>query len=165
MCGRKTLTRDMQSIIEELAIEDWQDPDSYFPSYNITPTQSSPILINDQRRTVKFMRWGLIPSWARDESIGSRMINARAETILKKPSFQTWCPNNAVSWSPMAIMNGKRGTGNQSPTISGILKKNFCPWRVCGTDGSILMENPYYPTRLLPQHQRKILSTFIIACL
>ncbi|NHZ87399.1 MAG: hypothetical protein GWP19_16275, partial [Planctomycetia bacterium] len=46
MCGRKTLTKDMQSITEELAIEEWENPDNYLPSYNIAPTQTSPILID-----------------------------------------------------------------------------------------------------------------------
>lgn len=88
MCGRKTLTRDMQSIIEELAIEEWED-DSYLPSYNIAPTQVTPILLHQEdSRVVKPMKWGLIPSWSKDESIGSKMINARVETLTEKPSFQ-----------------------------------------------------------------------------
>ena len=67
MCGRKTLTEDMQSIIEELAIQEWEDPDNYLPSYNIAPTQTSPILIDDGVRRVKSMRWGLIPSWSKQD--------------------------------------------------------------------------------------------------
>ncbi|NQU28749.1 MAG: SOS response-associated peptidase [Candidatus Marinimicrobia bacterium] len=93
MCGRKTLTEDMQSIIEELAIQEWEDPDNYIPSYNIAPTQTSPILIDDGSRRVKPMRWGLIPSWSKDMSFGARMINARAETIQDKPSFRNLLPN------------------------------------------------------------------------
>lgn len=89
MCGRKTLTRDMLTIIEDLAIDDWQDPEGYFPSYNIAPTQVSPILIYQAKRVVRPMRWGLIPNWARDKAIGARMINARAETLLEKPSFRS----------------------------------------------------------------------------
>ena len=50
MCGRKTLTKDMKSIIEELAIEEWENPDNYIPSYNIAPTQNSPILIDNGKR-------------------------------------------------------------------------------------------------------------------
>ncbi len=92
MCGRKTLTRDIQSIIEEMAIEEWQDSDLYTPSFNIAPTQSAPIMIDHMGRKVKSMKWGLIPSWAKDESIGSRLINARAETLLQKPSFQNLVP-------------------------------------------------------------------------
>lgn len=93
MCGRKTLTEDMQSIIEELAIQEWEDPDNYLPSYNIAPTQTSPILIDDGVRRVKSMRWGLIPSWSKDMSFSARMINARAETLLEKPSFRNLLPN------------------------------------------------------------------------
>ena len=94
MCGRKTLTRDMQSIIQELAIDEWQD-DNFYPSYNIAPTQSSPILIGEgSSRIVRSMKWGLIPSWSKDESIGSKMINARSETIQEKPSFQNLINQN-----------------------------------------------------------------------
>lgn len=127
MCGRKTLTRDMQSIIEELAIEDWQDPDSYFPSYNITPTQSSPILIHDQGRTVKFMRWGLIPGWARDESIGSRLINARAETILEKPSFQNLVPKQRCVVITDGYYEWKKGHGKSIPHYIRHPEKKLLP--------------------------------------
>lgn len=92
MCGRKTLTVDMQAIISELAVEEWEDPESYFPSYNSAPTQSSPVLLDTGKRVVKAMRWGLVPSWAREASIGSRMINARAETLPEKPSFKPLLP-------------------------------------------------------------------------
>ena len=92
MCGRKTLTRDVQSIIEEMAIEEWQDADLYTPSFNIAPTQSNPIMIDHMGRRVKLMKWGLIPNWAKDESIGSKLINARSETLLQKPSFQKLVP-------------------------------------------------------------------------
>jgi putative SOS response-associated peptidase YedK len=94
MCGRKTLTKDMQSIIEELAIEEWENPDNYLPNYNIAPTQNSPILIDSGKRIVKPMRWGLIPSWAKDEKFGARMINARIETLTEKPSYRNLLPKN-----------------------------------------------------------------------
>jgi putative SOS response-associated peptidase YedK len=93
MCGRKTLTKDMQSIIEELAIEEWENPDNYIPSYNIAPTQNSPILIYNNKRIVKPMRWGLIPSWAKDEKFGVRLINARIETLMEKPSYRNLVSN------------------------------------------------------------------------
>ena len=88
MCGRKTLTVDMRSVIEELAIEEWEDPESYIPSYNIAPTQVSPVLIYNKKRIVKPMRWGLIPSWAKDAKFASKMINARIETLTEKPSYR-----------------------------------------------------------------------------
>jgi putative SOS response-associated peptidase YedK len=94
MCGRKTLTKDMQSIIEELAIEEWENPDNYLPKYNIAPTQNSPILIDNGKRIVKLMRWGLIPSWAKDEKFGAKMINARIETLTEKSSYKNLLPRN-----------------------------------------------------------------------
>ena len=94
MCGRKTLTKDMKSIIEELAIEEWENPDNYIPSYNIAPTQNSPILIDNGKRTIRAMRWGLIPSWAKDDKFGAKMINARIETLTEKPSYKNLLQRN-----------------------------------------------------------------------
>jgi len=88
MCGRKTLTKDLKSIIEDLSIGEWEHPEYYSPSYNITPGQKSPILIHDEIRRVKWMQWGLIPSWANDINVGYKMINARSETLTRKPSYQ-----------------------------------------------------------------------------
>ncbi len=63
------------------------------PRYNIAPTQSVPVVRLDQDAAREFclLRWGLIPFWARDPSIGSRMINARAETAASKPAFRQAC--------------------------------------------------------------------------
>jgi putative SOS response-associated peptidase YedK len=60
------------------------------PRYNIAPTQAVPVvrLSEDGERELELLRWGLIPSWARDPTIGSRMINARAETVHQKPAFR-----------------------------------------------------------------------------
>jgi putative SOS response-associated peptidase YedK len=92
MCGRKTLTKDIQSIIEEMAIESWDDSELYQLNYNIAPTQTSPVIVDKMGRHAKIMKWGLIPNWATDASIGSKLINARAETLLEKPSFQHLVP-------------------------------------------------------------------------
>ncbi len=59
----------------------------YAPSYNIAPTQNVLTVVGGEERRGGYMRWGLIPFWAKDKSIGSRMINARAETVAEKPSF------------------------------------------------------------------------------
>jgi len=59
------------------------------PTYNAAPTQNLPVILNSEPTTIKLCRWGLIPSWAKEERIGNRMINARAETLLQKPSFRT----------------------------------------------------------------------------
>ena len=54
MCGRKTLTKNMQSIFEELAIDEWENSEDYSPSYNIAPGQRSPIIIQRDKRIVKW---------------------------------------------------------------------------------------------------------------
>ena len=61
------------------------------PRYNISPTQDIAAIRRDPTGTVElaFLRWGLVPHWAKDASIGNRMINARAETLAEKPSFRT----------------------------------------------------------------------------
>jgi len=56
------------------------------PRYNVAPAQPSPII--DQSGQLALLRWGLIPSWAKDPSVGNRMINARAETVAQKPAFR-----------------------------------------------------------------------------
>ena len=57
-------------------------------SYNIAPTQDVPVVVNEDGNRLTLCRWGLIPPWSKDASIGSRMINARAETVADKPSFK-----------------------------------------------------------------------------
>src|SRR5690348_15899927 len=59
--------------------------------YNIAPSQEVPVIIrhDDGRNEAKVMKWGLVPSWAPDPSIGQRIINARSETLLQMPSFKT----------------------------------------------------------------------------
>jgi putative SOS response-associated peptidase YedK len=63
-------------------------PPSFAPRYNIAPSQPVLAIPNDGRQTGDFFVWGLIPSWAKDPSIGSRLINARGETLGEKPSFR-----------------------------------------------------------------------------
>tara|TARA_B100001248_G_scaffold73243_1_gene52150 strand:+ start:422 stop:1111 length:690 start_codon:yes stop_codon:yes gene_type:complete len=92
MCGRKTLSKDIASIIKEMDIEEWE-AHNYKPNYNIAPTDFSPVIIKDEKKKAKMMRWGLIPAWSKNEQIGSKMINARLETVLEKPSFSSLVNN------------------------------------------------------------------------
>jgi putative SOS response-associated peptidase YedK len=56
---------------------------TFAPRYNIAPSQSVPVIVKGERgNEAKLMKWGLVPSWASDPSIGNRMVNARAETLL-----------------------------------------------------------------------------------
>lgn len=86
MCGRYTAAADPKTFAEQFDVE-WTAP-FHPPRYNAAPTQLLPVVLNEDRRRIQLLRWGLIPSWAKDESIGNRMINARAETLAEKPSFR-----------------------------------------------------------------------------
>lgn len=85
MCGRFTLTIDPEQLALAFGLATVPD---FIPRYNIAPTQNALVITGDQPNEAQFMRWGLIPSWAKDPAIGSRLINARAETAAEKPSFR-----------------------------------------------------------------------------
>jgi putative SOS response-associated peptidase YedK len=89
MCGRFTL-RTPAAALGQLFLFD--PPEQAPPRFNIAPTQPvAAVRLGDDKSTRQFasLRWGLIPSWADDPSIGSRMINARAETVADKPAFRS----------------------------------------------------------------------------
>ncbi|OLS40358.1 SOS response-associated peptidase [Bacillus sp. MRMR6] len=89
MCGRFTLTASVDELVDRFDIEFFLQQEQYAPSYNIAPSQSVLSVINDgEQNKMGFLRWGLIPAWAKDPSIGFKMINARAETLHEKPSFR-----------------------------------------------------------------------------
>jgi len=86
MCGRFSLTANLNNLQARF---DFEGRDLvYRLRYNVAPTQAVLAVVNDGRNRAEFMRWGLIPFWAKDPGVGSRMINARAETVAKKPSFR-----------------------------------------------------------------------------
>lgn len=86
MCGRYTLTTDPLVLMERFHLTSADVVVT--PRYNIAPTQPVAIVYDVSPRVLSAARWGLIPSWAKDASIGTRMINARAETLAEKPSFR-----------------------------------------------------------------------------
>ncbi len=87
MCGRFTLTVDPGDLQEAFpGVEVGSAP---APRYNIAPTQPVAVIANNASNKLDYFVWGLIPSWAKDPEIGSRMINARADTLAEKPSFRS----------------------------------------------------------------------------
>lgn len=89
MCGRYTLLSSPKAIQEHFALD--KAPD-LGPRYNIAPTQQVAAIRRPDPtspRELVRLRWGLVPSWADDLSIGNRLINARAETVAGKPSFRS----------------------------------------------------------------------------
>jgi putative SOS response-associated peptidase YedK len=86
MCGRFTLTVDPADLQDQFS--NYTLPANYAPRFNIAPSQPVLAIPNDDKDTADFFIWGLIPIWAKDPSIGNRLINARAETLAEKPSFR-----------------------------------------------------------------------------
>jgi putative SOS response-associated peptidase YedK len=87
MCGRFVLITDLKNIQKNFNVQEVFC--QYQPSWNIAPGQLVPAIINhDGKNRLVCFRWGLIPSWSKDASIDDKLINARAETVDKKPSFR-----------------------------------------------------------------------------
>ena len=86
MCGRFYLDVPADELMSHFGLE---LAPALEPRYNIAPSQSVPVILNGARgRELRMLRWGLIPFWAKDEKIGYRTINARAETVDSKPAFR-----------------------------------------------------------------------------
>ncbi len=87
MCGRFSLTANEAELNLRFELAGGEAP--YVPRYNGAPTQMLAVITGENPRRLSYHRWGLIPPWAKDISIGNKMINARAETITEKASFRT----------------------------------------------------------------------------
>jgi len=92
MCGRYAAAKDPGALVEEFEVASVPE-ESLSPDYNVAPTRKVYVVVDRSgdegvQRTLSIARWGLVPSWAKDPSIGSRMINARAETVAEKPAFR-----------------------------------------------------------------------------
>ena len=85
MCGRFTLTTDIATVAKAFGVTQSLQAS---PRYNVAPTQEVVSILRNGSAHMEWLQWGLIPSWAKDEAIGSKMINARAETLAEKPSFK-----------------------------------------------------------------------------
>ena len=86
MCGRYAQRTDPKKLAKEFKVA---EAPAVEPRYNIAPTQEV-LAVNEtgDGREMRFFRWGLVPSWAKDTSMGARLINARCETVAEKPAFR-----------------------------------------------------------------------------
>ena len=114
MCGRFVGFRRLEELIEHFPIDVANVNVS--PSYNVAPTQEILAIVrHDDRNHLEKLHWGLVPFWAKDTTNGSRMINARSETVAVKPSFRT-----AFKWRRCLILadgfyEWKGVKGNKQP--------------------------------------------------
>ncbi|UQA59448.1 SOS response-associated peptidase [Polyangium aurulentum] len=90
MCGRYTLTNVAPNLIGPLfGVDEFP---AFSPRYNVSPTQDAPVVRVVEpgaKRSLSLLRWGLVPAWAKDVAIGSRMINARGDTAPEKPAYRS----------------------------------------------------------------------------
>lgn len=86
MCGRYSLSSDGDALVEEFGVTDLA---AWSPRFNIAPSQAVPVLVrNGEALEATSFYWGLVPAWAKDRKMQSRLINARAESVAEKPSFR-----------------------------------------------------------------------------
>lgn len=87
MCGRYSLSSDGDALVEEFGVTDLA---AWSPRFNIAPSQAVPVLVrNGEALEATSFYWGLVPAWAKDRKMQSRLINARAESVAEKPSFRS----------------------------------------------------------------------------
>jgi len=121
---RAKLPDDVSEIKLVLKI-DFDEIGDYQPRWNAAPTSNLPVVTC----ILTLMRWGLIPSWAKDLKIGYSTFNARAETPTKRAAFRgAWRPDCAVSSSPTAITNGEMPTSSRSRSRWPIARPDDARW-------------------------------------
>lgn len=130
MCGRFTLTTDPGQLQESFP---WLSiPNGITPRYNIAPTQPVAVVPNDGKNRLDFFNWGLVPSWAKDPSIGNKMINARAETLQEKPSFRSAFRRRRCLILADGFFEWRQDAGAKTKTPMYIRLKSEKPFALAG---------------------------------
>ncbi|OGO33861.1 MAG: hypothetical protein A2W35_00960 [Chloroflexi bacterium RBG_16_57_11] len=131
MCGRFTLTASPEQL--QQAIPGLNVPTAKMAArYNIAPSQPVAVVPNDGQMKLDYFVWGLIPSWAKDPSIGNRMINARGETLAEKPSFRTAFRRRRCLILADGFFEWKQNPGSKTKTPMYIHLKSGQPFAFAG---------------------------------
>lgn len=123
MCGRFTLRTPSNVLVQQFLLD--SSPE-LSPRYNIAPTQDVAVVRtggDDPQRRLVLLRWGLIPSWAKDPAMGNRMINARGESVADKPSFRAAfkrrrclvLADGYYEWKKTPAAKGGKSQGKKQP--------------------------------------------------
>jgi len=143
MCGRFSLVADPDDLREAFP---WLNiPVSNSPRYNIAPSQPVAVIPNEGENQLDYFVWGLIPYWAKDPAIGNRMINARSETLLEKPSFRSAFKRRRCLIPASGFYEWKVDPGRKAKEPMYIRMKTGKPFALAGLwenwnspDGSII---------------------------
>jgi putative SOS response-associated peptidase YedK len=178
MCGRYATSARHEDLAEDFQVDDLFDglPG---PDYNVAPTVAVPAIFErkvkdtgEVRRRLAPLVWGLVPSWAKDVSIGSRMINARLETVAEKPAFRKAFAarrcllpaDGFYEWySPETVPTGQGPTG-RGPTGRGKGKPKKQPFFIHRTDGGLLVMAGIYEIWRDPAKDRDDDSAWLRTC-
>jgi putative SOS response-associated peptidase YedK len=142
MCGRYVLATKPQQLALDfgaaLAVE-LSEPD-----YNVAPTKPVPaVLVREDRRVLTALRWGLVPFWAKDPSIGAKMINARIETAAEKPAFRRSlakrrCLLPADGYFEWRAPSADEAAVPERGAAKRAAKPRKQPYYICSSDGGVL---------------------------
>ncbi len=153
MCGRSSLTKTEKEIEARFHATFYSEELERYnplPNFNVAPTQMHPVITEKDPNFIHLFRWGLIPFWAKNVSIGSKMINARLETLLLKPVFKN-------------LLSSKRCLvpldGFYEWKTEGKIKT---PYRIITTDQSIFSVAGLYDIWKVPDTGENIYSFTII---
>jgi putative SOS response-associated peptidase YedK len=128
MCGRFAQRTDAKRLAKEFKVREVPEVQ---PRYNIAPTQDilSIRQAEDEREAV-FLKWGLVPSWAKDTSIGAKLINARSETVTEKPSFREAFKKRRCIIPADGFYEWQRTNGKKQPFFFHL--RDDCPFGFAG---------------------------------
>lgn len=127
MCGRYTLTASIQKVAETFGVPATLETE---PRYNVAPAQPVMTIMRNDEAHLAMLQWGLIPSWAKDAAIGSKMINARAETLAEKPSFKRLLRSRRCLIPADGFYEWKKQYGGKTPMY--ITMKDGQPFAFAG---------------------------------
>ena len=128
MCGRYVLSTPAPALSKEFGLE--QTLFTIQPNYNIAPSQPIIVIANEGEKKAIQSRWGFVPHWAKDPSIGHKMINARAETVAEKPAFRDAFKNHRCLIPSDGFFEWRKEKGGKVPLF--IHLKNGQPFSFAG---------------------------------
>jgi len=152
MCGRSSLTKtekEIESRFQATFYSEELERYNPLPNYNVAPTQMMPVITQDDAHRLKILRWGLIPFWAKDRTIGTKMINARSETLTEKAAFKNLLKSHRCI-VPMDGFYEWQKSGNQK-----------VPYRMITTDQDIFGVAGLYDTWKDPD-SREVVHSFTV---
>ncbi len=166
MCGRYASARKRLELLEEFRIERDRVQAPLEPDYNVAPTKPVYAVVTREERELRVLRWGLVPFWAKDPKIGSRLINARAETVDAKPAFRHAFKRRRCLLPADGYYEWQRPDGSSSDAAGGRGGAAKQPYFITRGDGGPLAFAGLYELwrdpALPDDHERALLWTATI---